>query len=74
MPPMYEHKCEGCEILMTVVRSFNDYLVPPSAEELEAGKKEAKCKEGKEHKWKKLVSSSVRALRGPGWRGGKGYW
>lgn len=70
--PMYDWKCSKCGGKVAVLRTFDDYQVPPGAEDesgiklLEEVKKKRKCK----HKWERVIGSGS-VVRGPGW-GSKG--
>ena len=71
--PMYPHRCEKCDLVVEIVRHFSEYDQPPTPEEVpkaRKGSKKAKC----EHKWKREIGSSIRAMAGRNWGPGKGHW
>lgn len=66
--PIYTFKDKNSDLEVDVVRSFEDYQVPPTDDELPEEER------GKVRDWLKLVGSGIKTIRGANWRGGKGYW
>lgn len=63
---MYEWVCRGCGKKLDVLRSFDDYRVPPTTDEVPE-----KCSDKREHEWDKKIHSP-HVTKGPGWRTSKG--
>ncbi len=64
--PMYHWGCKICGKALDILRSFEDFRDPPSAEEVPAT--DPPC----EHDWDKKIHAPL-VSKAPGW-GGKGYW
>jgi predicted nucleic acid-binding Zn ribbon protein len=63
--PLYVWKCTKCDAKKEVIRTFDGFRDPPTAEE--AG--EGEC----EHEWDKQIGTP-KIVRGSGWGGMKGHW
>jgi hypothetical protein len=69
MPPLYVWVDEESGKRIEILRPFDGYLDPPTAEEATA--------EGvnpETAKWKKLLGTGIQMTRGPNWGGSKGNW
>jgi predicted nucleic acid-binding Zn ribbon protein len=64
--PLYDYLCKVCGTMTAVIRSADDYRVPPDAEESAAVKVE---KEGNPctHDWERHISGGNFQLAGRGW-------
>ena len=65
--PLYPFVDENTGYEFEVMRTFDDYRVPPKDEELPEEER------GKDRKWKRIIKGNVSVNKAPGW-GGKGYW
>lgn len=70
--PMYQYECTQCGVETEVLRSFSQYEKPPTDEETPQVTRETekKCN----HSWTRIIGGKQSLIRGPGWRGAKGYW
>jgi hypothetical protein len=82
--PLYQYRCKHCKLGLEVLRTFDDYKIPPTLdEEGEAGSAmclpdaESEAQESpasqQPHDWERHISSGTTILKAPGW-GGKGHW
>lgn len=67
--PVYVWVDKSSEKEIEVIRTFDEYQVPPTQEESTLTEEEYKAA-----KWEKLISSKVMVKRGPNWQGSKGNW
>lgn len=58
--PMYRWKCKECNVEKDIIRSFKEYDVPPTKEELGV---ENECSHPE---WERMVGGPD-VVRGPGW-------
>jgi hypothetical protein len=61
---MYAWEHQETKKIVEVIRTFNDSDVPPTEEEAK----------GLTGKWEKIIGGNQTLLKGPNWRGAKGYW
>jgi hypothetical protein len=66
--PLYNWKCSKCDTTAEVLRSFDDYQVPPGLEDDRL--EDSDC----DHEWERRIGSDIQVQRGPNWGGGKGNW
>jgi hypothetical protein len=84
--PLYQYKCKHCKANLDVLRTFDEYQIPPtSEEEVEAGS--AMClpagvtdpdpseyRYQAPHEWERHISGNTTILKSAAWGGGKGNW
>lgn len=69
--PCYTWLCQKCQHIEDVVRSFDEYTLPPDP--LTEVSKD--CPDGDAHQWERMIGGSQAVLKGPGWGyGRKGHW
>jgi hypothetical protein len=69
MPPVYVWFDKTSEKEVEVIRTFDEYNIPPTQEESTLTEEEYN-----KSNWEKLISSKVMVTRGPNWNGQKGSW
>lgn len=67
--PLYPYYDETSKKEVEILRSFNDYDIPPTQEEAKMSDEEFKVA-----KWKRLISTGIRVTKGDAWGPGKGNW
>lgn len=70
--PLYCWHDKAKDKQLDVLRSFDDYKVPPTDEE--AKKAGWTDEEIKKAIWTKLIGSGIQVTRGDNWNGSKGNW
>lgn len=65
--PMYYWEDENTSYGIDVLRTFNDYEIPPKESELPPEER------GKKRDWKRLLKKAPEVTRAPGF-GRKGHW
>ena len=65
--PLYCYRCKKNDFEVEVLRSFNEYEVPPSQEEIPAEHR------GKEYEWDRVIYTAPAVIKAPGF-GSKGNW
>jgi hypothetical protein len=66
--PLYEWLDENSDTKVEVLRSFAEYELPPTGEEI------PEAIRGREYKWVRQIGKSIRVVRGGNWSGSKGNW
>lgn len=70
--PIYDWSCKKCGTAVPVIRSFAEYEVPPSDEEVRDA---PVCNEGTAHVFVRVIGGKQTVLKGPNWGWGKkGSW
>ncbi len=70
--PIYPYNERNSKKTVEILRSFEDYKVPPTLEEaLKAGLTE---EEYANADWQKVIGRGIRVTRGDNWTGSKGNW
>jgi hypothetical protein len=65
--PMYTFKDEKSELTVEVLRSFADYKVPPTDDELPEQER------GKTRQWTKIIDKGIRTVANRNWSPSKGH-
>ena len=65
--PIYLWVCKKCGSQRDVVRSFDDYEIPPEK------KLDNSCTDGPDHDWERHMGGGTTVIRSPFW-GKKGHW
>lgn len=65
--PLYTWKCKNCEQQEEVLRSFDDYQVPPGVEDDRLA--DSDC----EHEWERCIGKDISVQYNGNWSG-KGNW
>lgn len=69
--PLYEWHCAKCKKSIDVLRSFDEYENPPTADDLSSSPAAAECN----HHWSRKVGGNQAVVKGPGWGyRSKGSW
>lgn len=68
--PLYHWHCKVCDQHIEVLRSFKEYEDVPNQSELDCDGHKPDCP----HEWERQIGQDIRAYRGAGWKGAKGYW
>lgn len=63
--PMYTWEDQRSKRIVDVIRSFAEYEVPPTKEEVP---------DLEDPEWVRQIGSQINVTKGNGWGSGKGYW
>lgn len=66
--PMYTYHDKNHGLELEVLRSFSEYDVPPTEDELPEEER------GKDRDWERLIKASPTVTKSRAWGPGKGYW
>jgi hypothetical protein len=70
--PLYEYVDKATKKELSVLRSFDDYKIPPTDEEAkEAG---FTAEELKDVEWVRLIGGNIQVTKSDSWGPGKGSW
>lgn len=75
--PIYKYRCQKCDMSAEVLRTFDEYRVPPTADECIGAPPDGEdppC----DHEWEREISGKLSVSFGGGWGRyggkGKGHW